>query len=370
MSRRRGSNSNGGVNLDSLMDALTNVVAVLILVLILVQADVSQKVGQFLEDLMPATPAQVVEAEEKVKELEETKVKVGKLLTEEAPRPEEVEMEKRQLALLEKTLKDNKELLANLNQLKKLEEKARAERDAEAEKTKKIQDDIARLEALLDETKVMKIDPTVVGIPVSRAIPKRAERYHALVISDRVHFIDPFTPLNLFEEEFKNAKRNFPKERIKQRGADRYIYQPGPILKHFEGFDFKNTRKQAVKLRAHPTATRMHIEVTPDGQTGGSSLEELKVKGNSFARILENLSRDSRAVLLFHVHPNSFNTYLEARRLTDKARVAAGWEVRSMGSFSIQIKDLEIKRQQEPPPPPPMPIPGPEMPPILPTKID
>ena len=35
-------NSDEGVNLDSLMDALTNVVAVLILVLVLVQADVSR----------------------------------------------------------------------------------------------------------------------------------------------------------------------------------------------------------------------------------------------------------------------------------------------------------------------------------------
>ena len=40
MGRRRKSSSDEGVNLDSLMDALTNVVAVLILVLLLVQADV------------------------------------------------------------------------------------------------------------------------------------------------------------------------------------------------------------------------------------------------------------------------------------------------------------------------------------------
>ena len=41
------------------MDALTNVVAVLILVLLLVQADVSNKVVEFLENLQPATPEQV-----------------------------------------------------------------------------------------------------------------------------------------------------------------------------------------------------------------------------------------------------------------------------------------------------------------------
>ena len=48
MARRRKTDSDGGVNLDSLLDALTNVVAVLILVLVLVQMDVTRKVVDFL----------------------------------------------------------------------------------------------------------------------------------------------------------------------------------------------------------------------------------------------------------------------------------------------------------------------------------
>lgn len=348
------------------MDALTNVVAVLILVLILVQADVSQKVVQFLEGLLPATPEQVVEAEEKAEELEEKKARVEQLLTEEAPTPEKIEAEKRQLALLEKSVKENTELLADLEELRKLEKKAREERDKEAEETKKIQEEIARLEALLDETPVLKVDPTVVSIPTSRPVPKNAEVYHALVLNDRVHFVDPFTPLELFEEEFKKNRRNFPNQRIKQQGADRYVFQSGPILKHFAGFDFKNARQQKVELVAYPTAVRMHIIVTPDHEKGGTSLEELGQPGNSFVGILEKLSRNSKAVLFFHVHPNSFNTYLQARRLTDKAGVAAGWEVKPMGSYAIRIDEVEIKRQEEPPPPKPQP----ERPPALPPKID
>jgi len=66
MARRRKSNLEEGVNLDSLMDALTNVVAVLILVLILVQADVSKKVVDFLEGLEPATSEQVEASKKEV----------------------------------------------------------------------------------------------------------------------------------------------------------------------------------------------------------------------------------------------------------------------------------------------------------------
>ena len=59
MARRNNNQEEGGLNLDSLMDALTNVVAVLILVLLLVQANVTQKIQAFIEDLEPATQEQV-----------------------------------------------------------------------------------------------------------------------------------------------------------------------------------------------------------------------------------------------------------------------------------------------------------------------
>ena len=368
MGRRRKSSSDEGVNLDSLMDALTNVVAVLILVLLLVQADVSQKVVQFLEGLLPATEEEVAASEEKAKELESDKIILETMLTKEPPKPEDVEAEKRQLALLEKNVKTNEELLADLEQLKKLEKKSRKERDDEAKKTKGIQDEIARLEALLDKTPVLKVDPTVVGIPASRPVPKSAEIYHALVINERVHFIDPFTPLKMFEDEFRQEKRNFPNERIKRQGADRYIYRSGPILKHYEKFDFKNSRNQKVKLVANPVSTRMQLVVSPDLKEGGTSLEELKEKDSNFAKIVYKLSSNIRSVLMFHVHPNSFNTYLQARRVTDKARVSAGWEVKGMGAYYIRIDDVEIRREKEPPPAPTKP--GPERPPTLPPKID
>ena len=369
MGRRRKSGSDEGVNLDSLMDALTNVVAVLILVLLLVQADVSQKVVQFLEGLLPATEEEVAASEEKAKELESDKIILEAMLTKEPPEPEDVEAEKRQLALLEKNVKTNEELLADLEQLKKLEKKSRKERDDEAKKTKGIQEEIARLEALLDKTPVLKVDPTVIRIPASRPKPKSAEEYYALVIDNRVHFIDPFTPLKMFEDEFRQEKRNFPNERKKRQGPDRYIYESGPILKHYEKFDFKNPRNQEVKLVAKPNWEKMKIRVSPDLKEGGTSLEELKKKDSNFAKIVYKLSSNIKSLLYFYVDPNSFNTYLQARRVTDKARVSAGWEVAKGRTFYyIDIDDVEIRKEKEPSPEPKKP--GPERPPKLPPMID
>ncbi|MDA7664659.1 hypothetical protein N8551_01660 [Akkermansiaceae bacterium] len=233
MARRRKSNLEEGVNLDSLMDALTNVVAVLILVLILVQADVSKKVVDFLEGLEPATSEQVEASKKEVEILVKRVAELDQLLQKDAPTQVEIEVEKRQLALLEKDVKERKDLLVELEGLKKAAKEAQEERDVEAQKTEKIQDRIAELEGLLDETPVLKIEPTIVGIPASRPIPNNASIYRAIVIHNRIHFIDPITPLELFKAEFKKAKIDFPNQRIKRRGSDRYIYQAPP---HSEAF--------------------------------------------------------------------------------------------------------------------------------------
>jgi len=119
MARRRKSNLEEGVNLDSLMDALTNVVAVLILVLILVQADVSKKVVDFLEGLEPATSEQVEASKKEVEILVKREAELDQLLQKDAPTQVEIEVEKRQLALLEKDVKERKDLLVELEGLKK-----------------------------------------------------------------------------------------------------------------------------------------------------------------------------------------------------------------------------------------------------------
>jgi hypothetical protein len=65
MARRTGNNE-PGVNMDSLMDALTNVVAVLILILILLQVDVGQAVDKLLGDLKPASPEQIEQSKKQL----------------------------------------------------------------------------------------------------------------------------------------------------------------------------------------------------------------------------------------------------------------------------------------------------------------
>lgn len=369
MARKSKSDSGEGINLDSLMDALTNVVAVLILVLILVQADVTQKVIQFVEDLQPATPEQVEQAKVLLAEAVEKKQAIEKKLQQDAPTPEQIEEEKRRIALLEKSLETNDKLLADLNELKILEAKVRQERDAENAATVSIQEEIAKLEAQLDQTPVLKAPlPTEVTIPNSRPIPSKAVVYHALAIRDRIHMIDPHTPLAMFEEELKKHRRDWLVERIKQQGGDRMIYDQTKIAAHFKTFDFKNSQGQKTEVINQPVWPFLQIAITPDLEKGGTPLDALELPGSEFSKIVASLMSNSRAVVLFHVHPDSFNSYLKARGLLDKTKVPAGWEVWGGDSWRFTIPDVEVKRLQEPPPPPPQV--GPKPPPPIGPKLD
>jgi len=391
MARRRKSNSDG-VSLDSLMDALTNVVAVLILVLLLVSADVKQKVEQFFDDLEPATPEEIEENKKKIEELEKEQQKLDQLLSEKPPSPEDLQAEKRKLALLEKAIQDteakNRELLANLEQLKKLEKERRKQLEQEEKKTTFMQEEIARLEALLDDTPILDIPATEVSIPESRDIPNNSETYYALVTQDRVHFIDPFTPVETIEGEFKKNKSKWRLDRVK-RGGDRIeIFDQSKIAEHFKNFDFKNTRNQEVKLITNPIHTRVSLLIKPDLKEGGTHIDDINKKDSLFVKILTKLRSNRKAVLFFVVDSKSFNTYLQARDLTDKAEISAGWEMNSMrmendetldmpnaqGTFNMLLKEIEVNRLKDPPPPPPKKPgddkPKPEGPPKIGPKLD
>ena len=351
MARKR-SSSDGGISLDSLMDALTNVVAVLILVLILVQADVSQKVQKFLDDLLPATLEEVAQSRIIIEDLKRKQAVAEARLREKPATPEEIAEEKRQIALLEKSMEENEELLADIDKVRAMEKTVRSERDAESQKTVAIQKEIARLEGLLDT--IAPIDPntpTVVNIPNSRPIPAEAASFHAIVHGNRVHMIDTQGVLAVFRREFERKNADLLHQRVKVKGKpDRFIYDPNKIAAHFKTFNWGDTRGQKIEIRVVPTGYYMLLVITPDLAKGGVPAEELRKPGGEFAKSIQNIRQTRNSVLLYRVHPDSFETYLAARELSEIANVAAGWDVNGSPNYSMGIPDLTVRRLEEPPP--------------------
>lgn len=175
------------LNLDSLMDAVTNVVGVLMIVFIVMALNTAQVVQKILSELPPVTPeelAKIIEEKEKLppppadpKELEELQKKA------------EEDMKKAVEVL--KTI-DTTDLAAKMKFMdlevfqKQLEEK-RKERDLNKEETDKLLAEVERLKALLDETPVFQPPPpTYVRLPNPRPYPEKPVETRVLVAKQGV----------------------------------------------------------------------------------------------------------------------------------------------------------------------------------------
>ena len=100
----------------------------------------------------------------------------------------------------------------------------------------------------------------------------------------------------------------------------------------------------------------MNMTIRVDQENGGTPADQLADKGSVYEKILRTLSRNKRAVIMFKVAPGSFNTYLKARTMADKANVSAGWEIKPMSAQWLPLSDFEVKRLKDPPPPPVAPV--------------
>lgn len=347
---RRNRPADAGVNLDSLMDAMTNVVAVLILVLLLVQVDVSNMVQQFLDELKPATPEDVAEAQARVDLLIKKRDNRLSILKTAAPDPAILEEEKQRLAMLQQQLETAKARTSERNKALEQAARLRKERDALQARVATQEKQVAQLGKQLEATPIKVARPDIVSVPASRPIPEGANVFYCYVIHNRLHLIDPVTPLRRFEREFKINKTKIKHERIEQRGADRYRHDTRAVLTHFKNFNWGPTQPgQKVTLESTPYWSRLHIRTTLDLDKGGVSASQLESKDSPFHQALLALSRQPGSVLMFRVHTDSFETYLKARDIADIAKVPAGWEVYWARHHQFPIMSMEVKPYGEAP---------------------
>jgi len=368
MGRKR--NDDGEVNLDSLMDALTNVVAVLILVLMLVQIDVVKTVVQLQEDLEPATDEMIVEKTKRIEELEKKLKELDQQKDEEPPSPEELIEKKELIAKLQKELEAKKISSEVLAKLITDEKKAREKRDKEAAETEALQAEIERLLIAIDDTPILDDPPPeVVTIPNSRPIPKNANTYYAICRKDGVHFIDPFTPEESFMKEFKKYRTKWVVERIERNGERIKLYDREKIEAHFKNFSLDNSRGQKVQLITNKHNPRLYLRTNC---AEGTKFADLSKAKNRFNQICKTVARDKDNILIFRVHPDGMSTYVKARQIADKNKVPAGWEMNASTVFQTHIKEIEVKAEPRPAQPKPTtpPKPAKPAPPKISTKLD
>ena len=342
----------------ALMDTMTNVVGVLTIVLVMIGISIAHAVKKILSDLPPATEAQVAEVQASI---DKTKAQLAALSKNPVsipnlPNQGDINAE---LIRLEAQVKEKNIKLFDLPTLNKELTTKSAEISKQETELNNIISERDRLRALLEATPTPKAPVAkTIHIPNSRPIPEDAKIYHAMVKSERVHIIDPHTPLAMFNREFEKNKKDWLIKRTQVKGKpDKFLYDGTKIVAHFQNFNWGNSRGQKISILPEPTNYFLWLSIRPNLETGGTSLDDLAKPDSEFVKSLPIIRQSFRAVLMYRVHTDSFKTYLAARELSEKANVPAGWDINYGLDFRMPIPDLTVQRLKEPPPKPNTPTP-------------
>lgn len=336
----------GGLNLDSLMDTVTNVVGVLMIVLIAISLNIANTVNKILSELPPAT----------IEMLEQIKTRIADNTPREDPTKVEEETKKleqdlekivEELKTLDLTAEKQQVKLMDLDELRKKLEDTKKERDVTKTKTEELLAQIDKLKALLDTTPVYTPPPaTVVRMPNPRPMPENAVQHLLLVANNRVHYLNDQAFLKLAVDELQKVERTLQHP---TSTPDK------PVFDHQKSADHLTNRRIAtreLKLTPDPvpTAARLRVKLEPLPE-GGETAEQMKNPASNYQRMLRKLKSDPQSVISFLVYRDSVETYLTARDVADTIGVPTTWRISSTPHLLSNLPGIVVNPLREPPTP-------------------
>ncbi len=385
--------------MDSLMDALTNVVGILLLILIMSSLGISAAVKKIVENL-PQVSVEELESmrasrEQTLKNLEELKV-VKQRTEDNLPTPEEA----KQIAVeIEELEKDNEDLLDKTSDIAEWQRKVEEQETAKTENETKVETADARnreLAALLVENpapeppkakEVLMPNPRIadaeskalyfvckggrlyhIGDPYEHVFrirdvieqnftdlaftgtaigsytyaintPKRSDSGSLLPKTERFRMSrrdresmsewDALKPVwtNRAGEAGRSASvvdRIFGSNEEAQLSVGKFRYDLKKILAFFGEGKF-GPKDFAYHISASSgDKIKVALEMKEDG---GWTPEEFLAGNSAFEQVCKQASVNRRTLFYYHVAPDSFDTYLQARSKSETFRIPAGWAV-------------------------------------------
>ena len=346
MARRKSNTSATGANMDSLLDALTNVVGILVIVLVAVQLS-SQEAAQRMEEMIAQIdPAEQERIKQAAKESEE-KLEEMKLALQEESEKDEIDPDKL-LAMLQDDiaaaeLKAKKDLLAAEAAEKEAEEK----KLAAEELRRSLLAQLATLEEKEKEFTVAKTDllaklenmptlnappPKEVRPPTPKDIPRNKDgnallqERKVLVSNGKViPFVDPGKQM---ETAIKNRLKMIIDKNKINVGEGNYISDESQAMKLIDEFNKDPAKNKYFDLKLVRAGRQIRVEIVPTEECGEEP--EKAVRG-IFGTVLRNMQ--GKWYLRYLVEPDSFETYMAMRKVTDSSGFYAGWTIIDPGTY-------------------------------------
>jgi len=352
MSRRRNPLFNS--NLDALMDTLTNVVGILIIILILMQVGVGQSLKKIVSELPQVSPEELekirTEAEEQRWKHEQLKDLIEKQRLRGDDERKELARLNPELSTLETTAERTTVPVLAMNSIRDKNLDNAKEVDALRRQMAELLAEQAKLKAALDTTPVVAPPADkIVRIPNSRPLAESAKMERYLVSGSHLYGYDPEGAKKLFLQEFQLAKTRLEKEKTKAAdGTTQIIYDQEKVVQYFEQ---KHLMLKGIELRVpyNKTGTRLTLELVPN-PVAGEAIQTAVQFGSHFQDDLRRL-KSSNTIAWFMVTKGAFDTYLQAREVSESVGTAAGWELINNAIYTEPLNEFEVNRLIEPEPP-------------------
>ncbi len=311
------------MNLDSLLDTLTNVVGVLVLVLLLVSLNVREAVERILEfnpDQLGISLADLAPLLKQADDLARQREELAKLAS-----PEQVAADEQEVIALRQQIDKLKsgappepippEKLEEMR--KKVAEDAKKAQEL-AEQVTKIDADLQKIKGLLDQTQPVSAAPAkIVNLPNPREAPKEAK---PLLVVCRDGRVAAFDPDDLRESARKRAQFLLtPLQR--KAGPNGEI----DCEKFVEQFNKSSTvGSEGYRARLAVENFNLVLIYEPRG-TAGETAKQVVNANSELRRVLKRLD-PAKFYVRFLVWSDSFDAYVAGRNVCDELNVLAGWE--------------------------------------------
>lgn len=360
MAKRRASGG-GEMNLDSLLDTLTNVVGVLVMVLMLTSLNVRSAVERILD----LDPTQLAISADDLKKAEK-QAEDAKLLRESlAAKMTSVSVTKGNEnfgELLQKieTLKKAADVPAlTPEQLAALRTAAREREDQNTKLSQQfvsIEDELAKLKALLDTTEAVAAPAAkIVSLPFPREAPATATQYRVIVRDGK---IVPFNPTAIRDRCKKQVEFMLKGPTYKEKNGE---IDCEKLVEAFNKGSGVSTSDFKAILAVENFSLVIVFELRP---SGGETAKQVGGSNSEFRRGVKLLQKahGDKFYLQFLVWSDSFDAYVAARQVCDELGALAGWVPYNSNFIWKEGLGIAVNCQGKPPPPPPPTNPPPAQP--------
>ena len=380
----RRNKKDSGASLDSLLDTLTNVVGILVILLSVTQLGVGEAVKKIAES-DSVRPEVYEKALLERDELMRRRVEMEKRLAVYAP--EDDALADLDLRILLKKIEDLEASLAVLMEgkderdlkmleLRKLRDEAQRRLDAQKKESEKTENELSSAQDLLAKLKSKLADApaggyaasTIITLPNPRKAPEGAVPLPVLCREGRVYFVDT---INLQQAALKKILAIGKRRKLifnPDVGVDQKI-----LLPEFHRGKALDDENFELKLTAAGRTPKLTFQRK---KGSGETAEDLRKGRSKFEQRIRRLD-SKRFYLKFLVWPDSFEVYVEARKICSERDLLAGWKAQTTkAEYSENLASDLVRFGPKPKPKPrppgekPKPKPKPARPPLPESDID